>query len=144
MPEITIKQQAQMAVEDKLGLRPVIDTYEKDFLDTLVDAHKHARGVLGDSNVAFFADVIPWVASLIQVYVTQPNFLDAIEWVRAEFRGTTKPISILTVLTTIYLIQRGCERHNPAQDAVWREISERQGALLDDETRQQSGNLTEA
>ncbi|HMF85643.1 MAG TPA: hypothetical protein VK598_04760 [Nitrospiraceae bacterium] len=127
-----IDRLAQLAVTEKLKLATLLYIHEADYLDFLVKAHRDAKEQLEDNNAAFFADVIPWVTSLIQVFVAQGDFLAAIEWAKAEFKETTKPISVLTVLTTTFLVHRGIERaktESQAAQNTWKEIRKRLGFL---------------
>jgi hypothetical protein len=125
-----ISELAATAVERRLFLDAVIASHEPDFFETLVGAHLHAKKVLPDNSATFFAEVIPWVASLIQLFVKQSDFLEAIEWAKDTF-DTPKPISILTVLTTTYLIQRGYSKaRGTSQEALWRELVDRLGILI--------------
>lgn len=150
MPDATIIKRicelAETAVE-KLKLASVIEIHEMEFLETLVASHVHARETMGDTDVAFFADVIPWIASLMQVqsFVRQNDFVEAVEWTKKQFNQTDRPISVLTVLVTTHLIQRGCEmsRAGSAESQrVWQEIRERLDDLLKAETGSLVGSET--
>lgn len=119
---------ARIAVRDQLKIAGVFYIHEADFLEFIANAHRAAKKGARDNNEAFFREIIPWVSSLIQVFVEQANFLDAIKWVKTEFAEAEKQVSILTVLTTIFLIQRGFEQSEgkePVVHEVWKEIRKR-------------------
>jgi hypothetical protein len=132
MVEEHIARCAIIAVEEKLKLATLFFIHEEDFLETLVEAHERARESLSNGDRVFFGEVIPLMASCIQVFVKQSDFFSAIEWAKEEFRGIAKPVGILPVLTITYLIERGWKRslvESELSQNTWRELRKRLDSL---------------
>ncbi|HOW96750.1 MAG TPA: hypothetical protein P5567_07710 [Kiritimatiellia bacterium] len=101
---------AKTAVEKKLRLSSIIAEKEVAYLSAIADSHRDAGPPSGQSNLSFFAAVIPWVSSFIQVYAKQTDYVAALAWASNQPKRNEKPVSLLTTLMTTYFIERGYER----------------------------------
>lgn len=82
----------------------------------------------GDRDTLFLAESLPFVNSVIQVGSPNAQYIQAIEWMR-KVMPDAAPVSILTGLVFLYIVEAGTERFkthaDPAVQEAWMRIGER-------------------
>jgi hypothetical protein len=119
-------------VENRLGIKGFIKDYKEKLFSQLEDNYRHVRQQPQASS-RFLDDSIPLIGGLIQLGTTVHHLRHATVWA-ATTRAETDPVSTLSNLTFLYLIETGwgevCESGEHERMAIWREMREAMQGLF--------------
>jgi hypothetical protein len=147
MPEPIETNIAMFALADsavkELNLESFIDKHWSSIEVRLFDADTHAAEAEttidhSSAGMVFFAECVPYVAAVLHAGSALENFVKAKEWVtRQASLHFADPVSVLAILTFIYLIQRGADPDKTMDQDTrsrWEGIRRRVNALFPADT----------
>ena len=135
-----VYEKARQAVEQFL----ILSGHEGDFIDKqwdkietrLLDVETRAANAEKKSpgqsaNLMFFGECLPYAAAIVHIGSTPNDFAKAKEWAQKQTLGaTTDPVSVLAVLTFLYLVHKGSESKDPGKRQQWASIGRRANYFL--------------
>jgi hypothetical protein len=102
-------------------------------LDSLYEKFEEAdRTAPAGDDIAFVALSEPTVKMIINFASGRKDLLDAMSWVREQWKDKTRDpdaLAILSMLTLLYIVRKGIKHGDPARRETWRRFSERLSSL---------------
>jgi len=96
-------------------------------------AESKAKSAAQSANIVFFAECLPYAAAIVHTGTSLSDFVKAKEWAREGQPAHTDAVSVLAVLTFIYLVERGTQLSKGRDDQKfqkWQSIKRRVDNLL--------------
>lgn len=102
-------EKARSAVEE-LQISDFIETHKTEIFGRLKENYElaHSGKSEPESDLAFIADSLPLISAIIQVGSNKEVYLKACKWVQKSL-PSANPSSVLSVLTFIYILEKGCK-----------------------------------
>ena len=134
MPLQSLLKTARFAVEEELRLTDFIRTCRRQICQAIEDFERGVSGAdcdndAAESNTVFVAECLPLAARIVNAGATREDFQRAVEWVN-ESKPDADPVSVLSALTFIYLVQEGLE-DSQRDCQIWKRIKRRVNNFLD-------------
>lgn len=106
-----------------------IEAFISKNLDTLYDKLEEAdRTVPPDDDIRFVALSEQMVRTVIYFASGRKDALDAMAWVREEWKNKTRdpdPMTILSMLSLMYIVKQGLNQSDANRQEIWRRFSRR-------------------
>ena len=118
---------AREAVEERLKINDFIKNNNVQLYGKL---EKCDLGVKNqpESDLLFIAECLPLINGIVQIGSTLADFNGAIQWIREKLPDAV-PVSILSALTFIYIVETAIKDDLVSKDAakkeIWKRIHER-------------------
>jgi len=118
-------EKAQQAVEEQLNADGFIDSQKRTIFEKLEENYLSVKDQ-DQAQLMFIAASLPLAAAVIHVGTTLEDFRRANKWVK-ESLPDADPVSILSTLTLIYIVNKGWQDAAGSGDEhkkmVWNEMA---------------------
>jgi hypothetical protein len=114
-----------------------IDGFIGKNLDTLFEKLEEAdRSAPPDDDIRFVALSEQMVRTVIYFASGRKEALDAMAWVREEWKGKTRdpdPMTILSMLSLMFIVKEGMKQSDANRQETWRRFSKRLAAVTEED-----------
>jgi len=133
-----ILEKARVAVEEQLDLTEFVRTYRPRLYDLITSCEDplSAADCDVDSGSSMVTAALPLTARIVLAGSSEVDFRRAVAWVSAVLPAAD-PVSVLSALTLIYLVNQGREGAlgDPDRAQVWQRINCEVESLLESAAR---------
>jgi hypothetical protein len=128
---IDVKSASKEAVK-RLQIDDFIKAQKKEIFERLEKGYRGAAN-RQDADLLFIAESLPLISAIVNVGSSLANFKEAADWVR-ETLPDAEPVSALSALTFIYVVDKGYQAAQASGDVekenIWTRMQDRVDALL--------------
>ena len=126
IPEKPAVERAREVVVDQLKVDHFIESHQEEIYKQLEENARRTREEGCEGKLMFMAESLPLISGIVHVGSSLENLTNATEWVR-RLLPKADPVSILSALTFIYIVEKGAQEFAASQDAEKRNLLVRIG-----------------